>query len=55
MLLIADGCERWLADDYGERRRGCRTTHGGVPIGWEDDLMLSIVTRVCFVYGFCLI
>ena len=21
----------------------------------EDDLMLSIVIRVCFVYGFCLI
>ena len=21
----------------------------------EDDLMLSIIIRVCFVYGFCLI
>ena len=32
-LMVADGYERWLADGYGERYRGCRSTHGGVPIG----------------------
>ena len=29
---VADGCERWFADGHGEGRRGCRSTHGDVPI-----------------------
>jgi len=33
VLMVADGCERWFADDSEEKRRGCRLAHDSVPIG----------------------
>jgi len=53
--MAANGCERWSADDYEEKCGGCRLTRDGVRSVVEDNLMLSVVIRVCFVYRFCLI
>jgi len=31
--MAADGCERWSADGYEEKRMDCQLTRDGVPIG----------------------
>ena len=33
VVMVADGCERWSADGYEEKRRGCRLSRDGVLIG----------------------
>jgi len=35
MLVSADECNRWSADDSEEKRGGCRLNRGGVPVGYE--------------------
>ena len=45
----------WCADDSEEKRESCQLIHGGVLIGYGGSLMLSLVIRAYFVYGFRLI
>jgi len=52
VLIVSDDYERWFTDGHKERRRNCRSSRVVYRSVVEDNLMFSIVIRVCLVYGF---
>ena len=53
---VADGCNRWSADDSEGKHESCRLIHGRVPISYEGgSFMFSLIIRIRLVYGFRLV